>query len=45
MDAPQLAADSWENEKNNTRQYACMQLINRLIGKRKIWMHACSYNK
>jgi hypothetical protein len=34
MDAPPLAVDCLE--KNNTYQDACMQLINRLIGKRKI---------
>jgi hypothetical protein len=45
MDAPPPAADSLEKEKNNTHQDAYMQLKNRLIGKRKIWMHACNYNK
>jgi hypothetical protein len=45
LDAPPPAADRSEKEKNNTRQDACMQIINRLIEKRKIWMHACNYNK
>jgi hypothetical protein len=31
--------------RKNKHQDTCMQLINRLIGKRKIWMHACNYNK
>ena len=43
MDAPPLVADC--SEKNNKHQDACMQLINRLIGKRKIWMRGCNYNK
>jgi hypothetical protein len=43
---PNPAADrSEKGKKNNTRQDACMQIINRLIEKRKIWMHACNYNK
>jgi hypothetical protein len=42
MDASPLAEDCLEK---NTYQDACMQLINRLIEKKKIGMHACNYNK
>ena len=34
-----------KKKKNNIHQDAYMQLINKLIGKRKIWMRGCNYNK